>query len=337
MNKIKLGIVYGGISTEHEVSVKSHTAIRNNLDINKYEIYDIYIDKQGKWYDNDQKEITNIIAYLKNMDVVFPVLHGLYGEDGTIQGLLELINVPYVGSGVLSSSLCMDKAYAKIIFNKAHLLQAKYVYIKKEKEDYILVDDEFNEINSSLEDICTKVSNIISFPSYIKPSNSGSSIGINKANTIEELKKAIEYATSFDNKILVEEEIKGHEIECSVLGNEKPIASLVGEILSEDNFYSYDAKYNSSSINTTLEASISDEMKEEVRTLAIKAYKALDCKGFARVDFFVDDINKKVYINEINTIPGFTEISMYPKLWEKTGVSYNILLDKLISLALERG
>ena len=348
MERIKLGVVFGGTSTEHDVSIVSGTSVIKNLNKEKYEIYPIYIDKNGEWYEYQiqdktykvgeeikaTKKIENICEYLKNLNVVFPVLHGLGGEDGSIQGLFELLNIPYVGSKILGSSICMDKAYAKIIFEKANISQAEYVYIKKDKEDYIYVEKDFTEEKYNIFDLSQKITEKLDFPMFIKPSNSGSSVGINRANNIEELIEFIEYASKFDTKILIEENINGREIECAVLGNEDVEASILGEILPADKFYSFDAKYNNSESKTIMPAELPEEVSNKVRELAKKAYKSADCKGLSRVDFFVDEQNDKIYINEINTLPGFTEISMYPKLWEKTGITYTNLLDKLIELAL---
>ena len=230
----------------------------------------------------------------------------------------------------------MDKAYTKIIFDKAQIPQAKYAYVKKQKDKYIYVLENFEELEISLKDICKKINEEIDFPMFVKPSNSGSSVGINKAHNINELEKYIEYAGNFDTKILVEENINGREIECAVLGNEKPEASCVGEILPAEEFYSYDAKYNNAESKTQIPADISEEFSNKIRNLAVKAYKSLDCKGLSRVDFFVEKETQKIYINEINTMPGFTSISMYPKLWEHSGLKYSELLDELIRLSLEK-
>ena len=333
---IKLGIIYGGMSTEHEVSKTSAKSVISNLNKEKYEIQEIYITKQGEWLNKEGNLIENIFTYLKSFDVIFPILHGLYGEDGTIQGLLEMLKVPYVGVGVLGSAVGMDKAYTKIIFDKAQIPQAKYAYVKKQKDKYIYVLENFEELEISLKDICKKINEEIDFPMFVKPSNSGSSVGINKAHNINELEKYIEYAGNFDTKILVEENINGREIECAVLGNEKPEASCVGEILPAEEFYSYDAKYNNAESKTQIPADISEEFSNKIRNLAVKAYKSLDCKGLSRVDFFVEKETQKIYINEINTMPGFTSISMYPKLWEHSGLKYSELLDELIRLSLEK-
>lgn len=335
MGKLKLGIIYGGMSTEHEVSVTSAKSIMSNLNKEKYEISEIYITKEGEWQNKEGNSIENIFEILNNFDVVFPVLHGLYGEDGTIQGLLEMLKVPYVGVGVLGSAVGMDKVYTKIIFDKAEIPQAKYVYIKKKKEGYTYVQEDFEELDLPLKEICKKINEKIDFPMFVKPSNSGSSVGINKAHNMEELEEYIEYAGRFDTKILVEENINAQEIECAVLGNENPKASCTGEILPADEFYSYDAKYKNAESKTQIPANVSEEIENKIRNLAIRAYKSLDCKGLSRVDFFVEKQTGKIYINEINTMPGFTSISMYPKLWENSGLKYCELLDELIRLAIE--
>ena len=349
MSKLKLGVIFGGMSTENEVSVASATSILNNLDREKYEIYPIYIGKDGIWYEYEEmgekrefgqsvkqdKKIPDVMQYLKNLDVLFPVLHGLYGEDGTIQGLFELLKVPYVGCKVLASSVGMDKVYTKIIFEKAGLEQAKYVYVRKYKDNYIYVDSQFNEKVMSLDEVAEIAQQKLKYPMFVKPSNSGSSVGINKAKNKEELEKNIEFASQFDNKILIEEGIVGQEVECAVLGNEEVIASCVGEIRAADEFYSYDAKYKNEESKTDIPADLPEEVAEKIRKQAIKAFKAIDGKGLSRVDFFVEKDTKKVYINEINTLPGFTNISMYPKLFEASGISYKELLSKLIDLARE--
>lgn len=349
MSKIKIGVVFGGMSTEHDVSIVSGTSVAKKLNKDKYEVYPIYIDNNGEWYkcldiskqyevgdriENIQK-IENTIEYLREMDVIFPVLHGLYGEDGTVQGLFELLKKPYVGCKVMGSSIAMDKVYAKIIFDKAKIKQAKYEYIRKDKDEYIYIDKDFNETRKELKEICKMIEKNISYPMFIKPSNSGSSVGINKAKNIEELEKYIEYASKFDKKILIEETLIGREIECSVLGNEDVKASCIGEILPAENFYTFDAKYKNAESKLTIPAEINKDLTDEVRKTAIKAFKAIDGKGFAGVDFFVNDKTNEIYINEINTLPGFTEISMYPKLWAQSGLEYSELLDKLIDLALE--
>ena len=345
MNKIKLGVIFGGMSTENEVSCISGASVIKHLNKEKYNVFPIYIDKIGNWYKvkledvekseelENKEHIENITEYLKQMDVIFPVLHGLYGEDGTIQGLFELLKIPYVGCGVLASSVGMDKVYTKLIFEKANINQAKYIYIRKYNEKYIYIDEEFKEKILELEDIAKITNDKLRFPVFVKPSNSGSSVGINKAHNIEELKNAIVEAGKYDNKILIEEGIVGKEVECAVLGNEDVISSCVGEIKSADEFYSYDAKYNNENSKTLIPADISEENSKEIQKLAIKAFKAISGRGLSRVDFFIEDKTEKIYINEINTLPGFTSISMYPKLFEAVGISYEKLLDNLIELA----
>ena len=347
---LKLGVIFGGISTEHDVSCVSGTSVIENLDKSKYEIYPIYISKDGKWYKytkeiskiytlrieqeiQEKEEIIDVIGYLKNLDVIFPVLHGLGGEDGSIQGLFELIQVPYVGCKILSSSVGMDKIYSKIIFEKAELNQAKYEYIQKNKENYTYIDKEFNEKTCTIGAVCDIVSKNLKYPVFVKPSNSGSSVGITKVKTENELQNAIKYAEKFDNKIIIEEGINAREIECAVLGNEEVIASVLGEILPKEEFYSYDAKYKSAESETLIPAKIEENIQNEIRKQAIKAFKAIDGKGLARVDFLLEKETNKIYINEINTLPGFTKISMYPKLFEHVGIKYKDLLDKLIDLA----
>lgn len=352
MSKIKLGVIFGGMSTEHEVSITSGTSVIKNLDKEKYEIYPIYIDKDGNWFEYSKKiqdidiievgeeikektKIINPIEYIQECDVIFPVLHGLYGEDGTIQGMLELLNKPYVGCKVLSSSVSMDKVYAKFIFENSNIDQAKYVYIRSYNDKYIYIDKKFNETIVNLADISEIVENKLGYPVFVKPSNSGSSIGINKAKNKSELEKYIEEAAKYDRKILIEEEIKGREVECAILGNEDVMASGVGEILSAEEFYTFDAKYKNNASRTVIPADIDEKIVKKIRETAIKAFKAVDGKGFARVDFFVENKTNDIKIIEINTIPGFTQISMYPKLWEQEGIAYGELLDKLIDLALE--
>ena len=334
MKKIKLGIIYGGLSTEHEVSINSAKSIIDNIDKDKYEIYKIYIDKKGNWYKEDNK-IDNVFEYLRNLDVIFPILHGLYGEDGTIEGLFELLGVPYVGCNVLSSSICMDKIYTKMILDKIGIDTAKYIYIKKVKDKYIYINNTFEEKELSLEEISLLVEDSLSFPVFVKPSRSGSSIGINKAHNKEELIKYIKYASGFDSKILIEENIIGRELECAILGNDLVEASPIGEILPKGEFYSYNAKYIDDS-ETLIPNDIDKIVCDKIRSVAVKAYKALDCRGLSRVDFFLEKDTNRIILNEINTMPGFTTISMYPKLWESIGISYKELLDKLINLALEK-
>ena len=351
MEKIKLGVIFGGMSTEHDVSIVSGSSVLKNLNKNKYDITPIYINEKGDWFlytkninDIDilkigdkpveLEQIENPISILKKLDVVFPVLHGLYGEDGTIQGLFELLKIPYVGCKVLGSCICMDKIYTKIVLEKAKINQAKYVYVKKNEDNYVYVDENFNSYTLDLENICEKVIEKCGLPVFVKPSNSGSSVGINKAKSKEELANAILYAGKYDSKIVIEENINGREIECAVIGNENIEASCVGEIIPAEDFYSFNAKYNNAQSVAVIPANIDENISNEIREIAKKAYKAVDAKGLSRVDFFVEKETNKIYLNEINTMPGFTTISMYPQLWEKCGKPYSDLLDELIENAM---
>lgn len=350
---INLAVIFGGKSTEHDVSITSGTSVIKNLNKEKYNIFPIYIDENGKWYEykkqineieiipvgekiEEKTEIENVMEFLKKMDCIFPVLHGLYGEDGTIQGLFELLNIPYVGCGVLSSSISMDKVYTKILFDKAEINQADYIYVKKVDDEYIHIDNKFNEkIYKNIEELIEIIEEKINYPIFVKPSNSGSSVGVNKATNKKELKEAIICAGQFDKKILIEQGINGREIECAVFGEQDVIASCVGEVLSAEDFYSFDSKYKNSESRTQIPVNIDSEIAEEIRCLAKKIFKIVDGKGLSRVDFFVERETNKIYINEINTMPGFTEISMYPKLFEKTGIKYSEILDKLIDIAIK--
>lgn len=353
MSKIKVAVIFGGISTEHDVSVVSGTSVIEKLNKDKYEIYPTYIDTDGAWYSYTKpvqeikvvtigtilKElvpIDNIIKYLQQVDVAFPVLHGLGGEDGSIQGLFKMLNLPYVGCGILASSVGMDKVYAKIIFEKAGIPQTKHEYIKANGFEYTYVSKDFTEEKMELSKIVEKIDTNLCYPMFVKPSNSGSSVGVKKATNQKELEEAIKYAAKFDTKILVEQGINGREIECAVLGNDEVISSPVGEVLSAEDFYSFDAKYTNQESKTVIPADIDKEISNEIRDLAIKAFKAIDGKGLSRVDFFVENKTNKIYINEINTLPGFTTISMYPKLFEKIGIEYSELLDRLIQLEIQK-
>ena len=341
----KVGVIFGGMSTEREVSIQSAEGVLSNLDRSKYEVYAIYIDKNGSWFryvgKQDTKEINlkyiqkinNITEYIRQLDVVFPVLHGQYGEDGTIQGLLELLKIPYVGCKVLASSIGMDKVYTKIIFEKAGLKQAKYIYLKNEKEEYIYVDEYLRETRATIEEIGENVCNELRFPMFVKPSNYGSSVGISKVENLKELKEAIIEASKYDKKILIEQGIDGKEVECAVLQDEEEITSCVGEIKSAEEFYSYEAKYNMPESETLIPARISRQQEEEIKEKAKEAFKAIDGKGLSRVDFFIENVTGEIYINEINTLPGFTSVSMYPQLFERSGIEYSKLLDILIENA----
>lgn len=346
----KLAVLFGGKSEEHNVSVVSGTSIITNLNKEKYIIYPVYISKDGKYYKYTKKveeiipfkideeiqeleEIDNIIEYLEEIDIVFPVLHGTYGEDGTMQGMLELIGKKYVGCKVLSSALCMDKVYAKILFKTAGISVAKSMYLKKIENKYIYIDDNFNKIILDEISLEKEVSSYLKYPVFIKPSSGGSSVGVSKAHNKEELIKGLEEAFTYDTKVLIEEAIIGREVECAVLGNDNPVASYIGEILSAETFYTYDSKYKNKESKTIIPADIEKDIMEKIRLLALRAYTATDCTGLSRVDFFIEDKTNRIIINEINTMPGFTEISMYPQLMEHLGITYKELLDTLIELA----
>lgn len=325
---MKIAVIYGGISTEHDVSIKSAKNVINNIDTNKYDVTPILIAKDGSWYKNG-KLLKNIIEELKKVDVVFPILHGKFGEDGTVQGMLEMHKIPYVGCNVLASSICMDKIYTKIILDKAKIKQANYIYIKDEN---IYVDDEFEELELENDRIVELVEKKLGYPVFIKPSRSGSSIGIKKARNAQELIAGIQKAAEFDSKILVEKYIDGRELECAILNGK---AIEVGEIVPGDDFYSYEAKYNNKESMVIVPAEIKTEIRNKIKYLAEKAFKVVDGTGLARIDFFLEDKTDELYINEINTMPGFTEISMYPKLCEAGNINYKDLISNLIESAVK--
>lgn len=306
--KLKIGVLFGGKSAEHEVSLISARNVISALDQNKYQITPIKIGKNGKFK----------LDSVKNFDVIFPVLHGPFGEDGSMQGLLKLASVPFVGPSVLGSAVSMDKDVMKRLLRDAGIKIGKFVTINNgEKID-------FNKIKREL-----------GLPLFIKPANMGSSVGINKVRNEKEFKNGINEAFKFDKKIIVEENILGREIECSVLGNERPVASVPGEIIAGQEFYSYDAKYIDTTSVSQIPAKISRNVAQKIQEVAIKVFRVLDCEGMGRVDVFLKK-NGDVLVNEINTIPGFTDISMYPKMWEASGLPLPKLLDKLIELAIER-
>lgn len=339
--KTKVAILFGGQSTEHEVSRVSASSVLRNINQQKFDVYPIGINKDGKWFEYTG-EIDNIesgkweedefykkpegekILFNKEVDVVFPVLHGLYGEDGTIQGLCKLLNLPCVGPGVMSSAVCMDKVYTKYVLEKFGIKQADYVVVT-----------EFG-YKSNKEELINTIENKLGYDLFIKPSNSGSSVGITKAHNREELLEGLEEALKYDRKILVEEALNVREVEVAVLGNDEPKASIPGEIIPAKEFYDYEAKYENAASKLLIPAALSDEELENIREIAVQVYKALDCAGMARVDFLVTKEEGEVYLNEVNTIPGFTSISMYPKMWEKTGIPYTELITKLIEFAIIR-
>ncbi len=322
--KSTVGIIFGGRSPEHEVSVKSAKNIYNAIDTEKFNPVLIKIDKSGLWYvgDSESGSVLPRDSEIEHIDVFFPVLHGPYGEDGTVQGLLELIGKPFVGSGVLASAVGMDKEVAKRLLIQAGLPVVKYRTIYKKDESLI----NYEELKLALGDTL-----------FIKPANMGSSVGVRKVKTAEEFKLAVEDACTYDMKLLVEESINAREIECGVLGNESPEVSVVGEIVPHHEFYSYDAKYNDTNgASLIIPAKLTPSKTEEIRELTKHVFTTLQCAGLARVDFFLEKETDTVYVNEINTMPGFTDISMYPKLWASSGTTYADLITKLIGLARER-
>ena len=351
--KIRVGILFGGRSAEHEVSLQSAKNIIDAIDTNKYEVVLIGIDKKGQWHLNEEsrfllptsgselpelpgsgetlalvpgKQEEQLVALsgqqtLGSLDVVFPVLHGPFGEDGTVQGLLKLANIPFVGAGVLGSAVGMDKDVMKRLLRDAGIPVARFISINRYSSEKIEFDDARNQLG---------------LPLFIKPANLGSSVGIHKVRDREGFDRAICDAFNYDNKILIEEAIEGREIECSVLGNENPVASVPGEILPRHEFYSYEAKYlDENGAVLEIPAKLPPEISQRIRQIAIKTFSVLCCEGMARVDFFLKN-DDEIIVNEINTIPGFTRISMYPKLWEASGLSYSELIDKLIGLAIEK-
>ena len=313
--KTRIAVIYGGRTGEHEVSIRSAQAILAGLDPAKYEKIEYFIDKQGKW---SPRPILPEPGAHPGIDVVFPVLHGTFGEDGTVQGLLELAGLPYVGAGVMASAISMDKEMMKRVCRERLLPIVEYVTLTRDCPN--------------VEEACRG----LAFPVFVKPANLGSSVGISKAHDAHELGDAFTLAAQFDRKVIVERAIVGRELECSVLGNQEPIASLPCEILPSREFYDYEDKYLLDLAQTQVPADLSAERTAELRRLAVECYRAVECEGMARVDFFLERDTDRLYINEINTIPGFTSISMYPKMWEHSGIGFADLLDRLIALALDR-
>ena len=353
--KIRVGILFGGRSCEHEVSVTSARSVLDAIDQTKYDVTMIGISKQGQWLlPGDAKAVleAGIVAgddllpvtmdYLadgaivprhgaaeslgsRSLDVVFPLLHGPYGEDGTVQGLLELADIAYVGSGVVGSAVGMDKEMAKRAFTAEGLAQCEYSVVRR------------THWRNSRTDIVQQLERTFSYPLFVKPSNLGSSVGITKVHSSGELAPAIDFAADYDSKIIVEVAVENaHEVECAVLGNDDPQASTVGEIIPGNEFYDYETKYIDDNSRLVIPAAISDAAAATVQQIALRAFQAVGAMGLARVDFFVRREDDSVIINEINTMPGFTPISMYPKLWAASGLSYSRLIDRLIELALER-
>jgi D-alanine-D-alanine ligase len=314
--KTRVAVIYGGRSGEHEVSLRSAKSILDALDTERYKVLHYLISKEGKW---SPRPIVPEPRANPEIDVVFPVLHGTFGEDGTIQGLLELAELPYVGAGVLASSASMDKEVMKRLAKERGLPVVDYMVMS-------------GKDISDVEGICRR----FEFPVFVKPANLGSSVGISKARDCDELKSALKLAAAYDRKVIVERGIVGREFECSVLGNEDPVAAVPCEILPSRDFYDYDDKYLLEKAETVIPANLSPEQTAELRKLAVECYRAVECEGMARVDFLLESATNNLYINEINTIPGFTSISMYPKMWEYSGLPMPQLIDRLIELALER-
>lgn len=353
VQKKRIAVLFGGKSSEHEVSRVSASYVISQIPQDKYDIITIGITKEGRWllYSGDIKNIkdgswekdpNNKLAFIApaprvggmvilnengyeivKLDAVFPVLHGKNGEDGTVQGLLDLAEIPYVGCGLLASAACMDKIVTNIMFENAGIEQAAFTWIYTE------------EYKNDPDACIVKVEAALDYPIFVKPANAGSSVGVSKAADREQLIKAIEIASKEDRRILFEETIVGKEVECAVIGNSETFASVPGQIAPAAEFYDYDAKYNNAASQLFIPAQISDELKEIVRRVAVRAYRALDCTGLARVDFFVTD-GGRVLLNEINTMPGFTSISMYPKLMAACDIKGSALIERLIELAYER-
>jgi D-alanine-D-alanine ligase len=349
--KLRVALLFGGKSAEHEISLVSARNIVEAMDKTKYDVVAIGIDKQGRWHLDERarllhgveqskvefKDAKNVAAVrpgdtatpmvrgtgagLGAVDVVFPVLHGPFGEDGTVQGLLKLANIPFVGAGVLGSAVGMDKDVMKRLLRDAKIPIAKFVVFERAEQKKISF---------------AKVKKALGLPLFVKPANLGSSVGISKVSKKSQFAAALKDAFHYDNKIIIEEGIHGREVECSVIGNDRPLASLPGEIIVQRDFYSYDAKYvDAQGARLEIPARLPKPIVREIQKTAVRAYQVLCCEGMARVDFFLRP-NGRVLVNEINTIPGFTKISMYPKMWEASGLSYPKLIDRLIALALDR-
>jgi D-alanine-D-alanine ligase len=341
-HKVRIALLFGGRSAEHEVSLASASAIYKNLDKNRYAVTSIFIDKAGRWrrvgsplLSPEKLQNGPSSSFLPweafpslprrvRADVYFPVLHGPYGEDGTIQGLLEMADVPYVGAGVLASAAGMDKAVMKVLFADRNLPIVRH---------RVYVDVEWQKSRKAILDLIGKE---FPLPFFVKPANLGSSVGISKVKNRGDTERALAWAFRYDRKVIVEEGIKGREIECSVLGNDEPRASLPGEVIPYREFYDYRDKYLDGKTRFRIPADLPAAVIRKVQRLSVEAYLAVGCSGMARLDFFLEEGTGKLYVNEINTIPGFTEISMYPKLWGVSGVPFGRLIEELIRLGLER-
>ena len=355
MKKLHVCILFGGISPEHDVSLRSAESVLNNIDHEKYTVYPVGITREGKWIlfggkdyamlpagtwmnhpDNCPAAISpvrgqGLLCFAEAgvtahpIDVVFPVMHGENCEDGAMQGLMQMAGIPYVGPHVASSAVSMDKTLTKLVVDHAGVLQAAWQLVRSSKLEADL-DKTLNSLEAQFD-----------YPVFVKPAGTGSSVGVSKATDRASLTAALKNAAQFDEKILVEEFIHGREVEVAVMGNDAPVASVCGEIDSGADFYDYEAKYVTDTSTAYIPARIPEEVQEIVRKAAIKVYTAIGCQGLSRVDFFVTYEGNRVVFNEINTLPGFTSISMYPKLWEATGLPYSQLIDKLLELAMEVG
>jgi len=340
----RLGVVIGGKSTEHEVSVSSGRSVMREADNARFEVVPFGVTRGGAWltpeetsHRLDVADSTNlgdkpgegilaaptVLEAMRSVDVVFPIVHGTHGEDGTLQGLLELADLPYVGAGVAASAIGMDKELMRGAFAAADIPQPPYL---------VLADVDVAE---PPDEAMRFIDDQLGYPCFVKPTNGGSSVGVSKARSREDVGEAIAVAARHDRKVILERAMTGHEVECAVLGNEAPAASGVAEILPEAEFYTYEAKYEDDATRMVFPAPIDSATTEEVRELALRAYRAIDCSGLARVDFFAED-GGPVQIIEINTLPGFTPISQYPRLWQEEGVSYSELISRLVDLAFER-
>lgn len=341
--KKRVGVIFGGKSGEHEVSLMSATAVIEHLDKSKYDIVTIGVTHGGEWklYDGKIENIKDgswektakpfdmgqLGSYI---DLAFPVIHGTHGEDGTLQGLFEMLEIPYAGCGVLASAICMDKAMAKEVLTRANINTGDYYVVTN--GDVLLCDEQ------TLEETVSQIANYFdAFPLFVKPSNSGSSVGISKAEDVDELRKGIVEAACYDRRIIVERGISGREIETAVIGNDDLTVSAIGEIITEKGFYDYTSKYSDDNkTKLCIPADLSKDEEHEIKVAAAKAFRALDCRGYARIDFFIENQSGRILINEINTIPGFTKFSMFPLLWKGKGMEYSIMLDRIVELGYER-
>ncbi|NRB07864.1 MAG: D-alanine--D-alanine ligase [Richelia sp.] len=348
MTKLRVGLLFGGRSGEHQVSITSARAIAKSLsvesNINKYQVEPFYIQKDGTWQageiaqqvlesgvplpsQSSSSQLWNLPTTASSMDVWFPILHGPNGEDGTIQGLLTLMQVPFVGSGVLGSAVGMDKIAMKTAFAQAGLTQVEYMTVTRTQvwSNPCIFSKLYDEIDTTL-----------GYPCFVKPANLGSSVGIGKVRTRQELETALENAASYDHRIIIEAGVVARELECAVLGNDQPRASVVGEIIYNSDFYDYETKYTDGCSQLIIPAEIDDVISQQIQEMALQAFAAVDAGGLSRVDFFYVEATKEVFINEINTLPGFTSLSMYPQLWANSGIAFPELVDTLIQLALEQ-